>query len=325
MAEKNIIEPRNYKSLFVALTVLFGLLTALMTFMWSVSQGEVKTLQGEVTKLKEEKKILEEMVQPMLGENATDDLQTDLENLLKDFETIKKEGRPEDQAAIQAEADKAQRALDELKEAKRQGRVSAGTIAKLTAENNTLREIMRGYVKQIDELNTKNLELNTNLEETKVQLSETSTERDEFKQKATDSEEKVKKGQRLQAYSIASFGLREKLNNDLEATTKARNCVQAEVKFTLGANELTESGTKSIFVQIIDPDGKSLQGRTGGSTATENGNITYGMKRDVNYANKVVDVNTYFDFNGEEPVKGQYKVKIYCGQELIGQDSFSLK
>jgi len=79
-------------------------------------------------------------------------------------------------------------------------------------------------------------------------------------------------------------------------------------------------------MQIIDPDGKTLQGRSGGSaTSVDGGTFAYSAKRDIQYGNKAVDVTIFYDFNGEEPVKGNYKVKIYCDGQVIGSDSFTLK
>lgn len=184
---------------------------------------------------------------------------------------------------------------------------------------------MKGYIRQIDELNTKNTELTANLDKTSTELNETKNERDDFKNQATESQEKVKKGQKLQAININSTGMRMKLNDQLEPTTKARNCVQASASFTVAENAIADAGQRTLYMQIIDPDGKPLQGRSGGTVSTENGTVVYGAKREINYGNKAVDVTIYYDFNGEEPVNGVYKVKIYSGAELIGTDSFSLK
>jgi hypothetical protein len=68
-----------------------------------------------------------------------------------------------------------------------------------------------------------------------------------------------------------------------------------------------------------------LQGRSGNTVQTESGTVAYSDKKEITYNNKSVDLSIYYDFNGAEPVKGAYKVKVFCDGQLIGTDGFSLK
>ena len=324
MSEVKQIQKPNRKPVFTAVIVLLVGLLGIMTFLWSKKVGEVNVLTEENGNLKKDMEAMNEMMKPFIGDNMSNDLMADFKNMMATYEEIEKQSDI-DQAELQAQKDKIQGLMTELESAKKNGRVSASLIAKLQRENETLREIMKGYIRQIDELNTKNTELTANLDKTSTELNETKNERDDFKNQATESQEKVKKGQKLQAININSTGMRMKLNDQLEPTTKARNCVQASASFTVAENAIADAGQRTLYMQIIDPDGKPLQGRSGGTVSTENGTVVYGAKREINYGNKAVDVTIYYDFNGEEPVNGVYKVKIYSGAELIGTDSFSLK
>jgi hypothetical protein len=58
---------------------------------------------------------------------------------------------------------------------------------------------------------------------------------------------------------------------------------------------------------------------------TELGSISYTEKKEVDYQNKAIDVSIYYDIRNETLSKGNYKVSIYCDQNLIGSDNFSLK
>jgi hypothetical protein len=324
MSEVKQIQKPNRTPVFTAVIVLLVGLLGIMTFLWSKKVGEVNVLTEENGNLKKDMEAMNEMMKPFIGDNMSNDLMADFKNMMATYEEIEKQSDI-DQAELQAQKDKIQGLMTELESAKKSGRVSASLIAKLQRENETLREIMKGYIRQIDELNTKNTELTANLDKTSTELNETKNERDDFKNQATESQEKVKKGQKLQAININSTGMRMKLNDQLEPTSKARNCVQASASFTVAENAIADAGQRTLYMQIIDPDGKPLQGRTGGTVSTENGTVVYGAKREINYGNKAVDVTIYYDFNGEEPVNGVYKVKIYSGSELIGSDSFSLK
>lgn len=325
MSEVKQIQKPNRTPVFTAVIVLLVGLLGIMTYLWSKKVGEVNQLTEENKSLSENLEAIYNAMPPSERGAAADNMLADFQQMMDNYELLQKEGRPEDQEAYAEQKAKIQSLMTELETAKKNGRVSGALIAKLQKENNTLREIMKGYIRQIDELNTKNTQLTADLDKTSTELNETKNERDEFKNQATESQEKVKKGQRLQAININSTGMRMKLNDQLEPTTKARNCVQASASFTVAENAIADAGQRTLYMQIIDPDGKPLQGRTGGTVSTENGTVVYGAKREINYGNKAVDVTIYYDFNGEEPVSGVYKVKIYSGNELIGSDSFSLK
>ena len=195
----------------------------------------------------------------------------------------------------------------------------------LRKENETLRGIMKGYVVQIDSLNTLNLKLTSDLDQTTTKLNITAEERDLFKADAEQKTAQVKKGSRLQAYGFSSVGLKMKLNNMADETNRARNVVQIKSSFTVSENPITEAGKKVVYMQVINPDGKTLQTKSSNSIQTELGNIAYSDKKEIDYQNQRIDLSIYYDIRGEEVLKGNYKVKIYCEGNLIGTDSFTLK
>lgn len=315
---------KNLTPVLTAFIVLLAVLLATMVYLWSSKNGELKAALAHVEQLQKDSVAMNDMMKPFLGENDTEDLMTDFSNMMDTYDALlKKDASKSD--SLNAQKAKIQGLMDELETAKKNGRVNASLIAKLKRENETLRQIMIGYVKQIDQLNTMNLKLTSELDETTNQLNETSAERDTYKTQAEQNAEQIKKGAKLNAYAFSSTGLRMKLNDTTDPTTKARNCVQAKSSFTIGENQLAIAGEKTVYMQITDPDGKVLQGRSGGTASSDGGTFVYSAKRDIQYNNKAIDVTVYYDFNGEEPVKGNYKIKIFCDGQAIGSDSFTLK
>jgi len=312
---------RNLKPVFTAIIVLLLAIVGVMSYLWYSTSSELDKTRVELENAKKDMAAMNEMMAPMMGDDMTDNLMADFQNMISDYDKIREVGRPEDQEAMKAQQDKIQGLANELETAKKNGKVTASLLAKMRRENETLRAIMKDYVKQIDELNTKNVQLSTDLDKTSAQLTETQTERDQFKDEAATSKAKVDVASKLKAYSFTSTGQRMKMNDTPEATTKARNCVQAVSSFTIGENDIATAGNKTLYLQITDPSGKVLQGRSGGS----DGGVVYSAKRDVQYSNKALDVSIYYDFNGEEPAAGNYKVKVFCDGSVIGTDSFSLK
>ena len=78
-------------------------------------------------------------------------------------------------------------------------------------------------------------------------------------------------------------------------------------------------------MQVINPDGKTMQTKSSNTVQTDLGNIAYSDKKEIDYQNERIDLAIYYDLKGEEALKGNYKVKIYCEGNLIGTDSFTLK
>jgi hypothetical protein len=58
---------------------------------------------------------------------------------------------------------------------------------------------------------------------------------------------------------------------------------------------------------------------------TENGSVAFTEKKEIDYQNKAIDISIYYDIREESLSKGNYKVNVYCDQNLIGSDSFTLK
>lgn len=304
------------------ITFLFVILSV-MSYMLYDKDAQLTTCQAENKQLDSIIAEMNQMLAPIVGDQSAD-LLTDFQNMISTYDAlVKKDSTQSDSLNIQRT--KIEGLVKELQTAKKNGKVNGQLIAKLRKENETLRQIMIGYVKQIDQLNTLNLKLNSELDETTTKLTDTRSERDQFRQEAETSKAKVAEGAKLKAYGFRSTGLRMKLNDTTEPTSKARNCVQAVSAFSIGENTLANAGNRIVYLQIIDPEGKALQGRSGGTTATDAGSVAFSAKREIQYANKPIDVSIYFDFNGNEPVKGNYKVRIYCDGSLIGSDSFTLK
>jgi len=323
---ENTETPKKSNGAFITIILILLIGLALMAYKSSAKNTELNACNN---KTKEMLADLEAMNQMMVDmgfdvDGMSNDLTKDFTAMLKTYdELIEKDASKADSLNIQKE--KILGLMQDLENSKKNGRLNARKIAQMTRENNTLRTIMRGYVVQIDSLNTLNVKLTSDLDQTTTKLNSTETERDAYKSEAEVSKEKVKIGQKLQAYGISSVGLRMKLNNTTEETNKAKQCVQIRSSFTISENSLANTGAKTVYMQIIDPDGKTLQSRSSNSVQTDAGSIAYSDKKDIDYQNQQIDMSIFYDLQSKEALKGNYKVKIYCDGALIGTDSFSLK
>lgn len=320
MAESDETTGKKGNGAFIAIILVLLVGLAILATMWSSKNSQLNDCSNENKLLKSDMAGMDQMMEGYVG-NLSSDLKTDFQNMLKTYDAlIQKDESKADSLNIQKE--KIQKLINEINTNKK---MSASQLFQLRKENETLRSIMKSYVMQIDSLNTLNLKLTSDLDQTTTKLTSTAVERDQYKQDAEEKTEQVKKGSRLQAYNFSSEGLKMKLNNTTEPTNRARTVVQMRSTFTISENPITAPGKKSVYMQIINPDGKTLQSRSSNTITTDLGTIAYSDKKEIDYQNQRVDLSIFYDLKGEEALKGNYKVKIYCEGILIGTDSFTLK
>lgn len=319
MSEELLESKKKGSGALILLIILLLIMLGAMSYLWSTKKGQLVESQNKVAMLEADMKGMNEMLSGYIGE-MSNDMKTDFQNMLSTYDALlEKDASQMD--SINAQKERITELLEEVKK----GKMNGYQLMKARKEIETMKGIMRGYIVQIDSLNTLNLQLRTDLESTSTQLTQTQGERDELQQKSDILEDKVKEGAKLQAFSFTSEGLKMKLNNTTTPTTRARNVVQIKSTFTLSENKLTPAGNKKVYMAIITPEGKTLQSKAGNIVETDKGAVAFSDFKEVEYKNQRLDMSIYYSLRGEELSKGNYKVRIYCQGSLIGTDSFTLK
>ncbi|MDP4797860.1 MAG: hypothetical protein NWR50_03265 [Crocinitomicaceae bacterium] len=304
---------------FVAIIIILLLGLAAMAYLWSSKNSDLNQCKSDNALLNSDMDGMNDMMSGYVG-GMTNDIKTDFKEMLKTYDLLLEKDKSKADSINKQKAE-----IAELLEKVERGNMSARQLFSARKEIETMKKIMRGYIVQIDSLNTLNYRLTSDLETTNTKLSQTTDERDQYKNDAEKSAEQVKKGSKLQAYNFSSGGLRMKLNNTTEESNKAKSVVQIKSAFTISENPITPAGNKTVYLQVITPEGKTLQSSSGNIISTDAGSIPYSDKKDIDYNNQRIDMAIYYRLNGEELTKGNYKVKIYCQGQLIGSDSFTLK
>jgi hypothetical protein len=322
MSEIQDQKTTNTKSNSALLLILIVLLIALayMSYSWSKKNKELNECSNFNKELEADMQGMNEMMSGYTG-NVGTDLKKDFQNMLNQYDALKVKDSVQAQN-VEEQKQKIKGLLSQLESGKK---LTARQLYTLRKENETLRNIMKGYVKQIDSLNTMNVKLSSDLDTKTQELNSTVSERDQYRQQAEESTELVKKGSRLQALGFNSGALRMKLNNTTEPTNRAKSAVQLKSSFTISANPLTKSGVKKLFMQITSPEGVVLQARENNVVVMDGSTVAYSDRKEIEYTNNNVDVSIYYDLKEGEATKGNYKVKIYCEGQVIGTDSFTLK
>lgn len=313
-------EKKSGSGAYIAIIILLLLVIGFMVYLLAEKNKEITKRDNDIKVLNTDMNGMNEMLEGYVG-NLSNDLKSDFKNMLSTYDAlIDKDASKAD--SINVQKDRIQGLLDDMD---RNKNISARQIMLLKKENETLRTIMKGYVVQIDKLNTLNLRLESDLDSTSTQLQVTEEERVRLEQENAGQSDLIDRAKKLDAFNFNSGANKAKLGGTMATTSKARNAVQLKSSFTISENSLTSKGTKTVYMQIVDPSGKTIQLRSGNITTIGSSQVAYTNKRDINYSGSRIDVSIYQDLNETKISKGNYKVKIYCQGQLIGTDSFTLK
>lgn len=250
-----------------------------------------------------------------------DNVKGDLLQLQKDFENLQTNDK-----ALQAEIDAKKAEIAQLLEDAEKHKGDSYIISKLRKESETLRQIMRGYVRTIDSLGTLNKTL---IVEKDNVLKELDTEKGKTSNLNKEKEvlnATIQKGSLLSCFNIVAKGVKFKSGGKKESeTTKASRVQKIKVSFSLGENKIAKAGEKTVFIRIVTPDGKEMA-----KSYDDNYRFTFDKssgyfagKQSLNYANTEISGVTYCEGQGEL-VPGNYIIEVSCDGVIIGGTSLRL-
>lgn len=200
------------------------------------------------------------------------------------------------------------------------------SINKLKKETESLRKIMKGFVVQIDSLNTLNKELRA---EKEVVQGELKTEKNKTENLTKENEglsTKVTIASYIKTSGLKSSGIKVKTDNTGKENDRAKKIDKIRTTFTILKNDITPPGEKWIYVRILSPDGKVLSEKTDDSNKFDFNGVKglYSAKKLVDYQNQEMNVTIDWKKTDEFPV-GEYNVEVYADGVDIGKTKFTLK
>ena len=250
-----------------------------------------------------------------------DNVKNELLQLQKDYSSLKT-----NDAALQAEIDAKKAEIAELLENAEKHKGDPYIIAKLRKETETLRLIMRGYVRTIDSLGTLNKTLIIEKDNVLKDLATEKGKITNLNKEKDDLSATIQKGSILSCFNVTAKGVKFKSGGKKEIeTTKASRTQKIKVSFSLGENKIAKSGEKTVYVRIVTPDGKEMAKNYDDNyrfTFNKSGGYFAG-KETLNYANVEISGVTYCEGQGEL-VAGNYIIEITCDGVIIGNTSLRL-
>ena len=263
--------------------------------------------------LKEENQELQELRE--LAELDKQEMENDYERLTVQYgEMISQINNDSLIAQLTKEQLRTQQLLKELKEVKT---TDAREITRLKKELETVRAVLRDYIRQVDSLNQVNQQLVAENDRVKDELAQSNQANAGLRQEKQNLTEKVAIAAQLDATNISMTIL----NKRGKVTKKMKDCKTIQVNFTIARNVTAANGNRTLYVRIQTPAGSVL---TEGTFPYENRQLEYSMKRVVEYAGEELPVTANWQV-GEYLEGGEYRVSIFSDGNMIGTRTFTFK
>ena len=219
-------------------------------------------------------------------------------------------------AGLTIERDRADSLMTRLK---KERSWNLAKIKQYEKEVGTLRTIMKGYIRQIDSLNTLNKRLISENVGYRKEISSAKLRAEMAEEKAAELDNKVRVGAVIRARDITLAAL----NANSKPVSRVKNAARLRVDFVLTANELATPGEKTIYVRITSPDGYVLTTEAMPTFDFEGERLSYSAMREVDYQNQDLDVGIFYNSTGF--AAGTYTVQLFCEGRLIGTSQIAMR
>lgn len=193
-------------------------------------------------------------------------------------------------------------------------------IKRLKDELGTLRKILKSYIQQIDSLNRLNQELRAENQQITEQYQQTSRTLNQVSQEKKQLSEKVSLAAQLVTTNISVKAVNERGREQKRLSRSS----QFAVSFVISRNITAEPGERTIYIRILAPNGNVLSKNAANTFPYENKNISYSIKRTIEYGGEETSVTMYWDIE-EFLMAGTYKADIFADGNHIGSRSFSME
>ena len=291
--EKKSRKNTGLKTATIILAAAAALLAGALAYITSQKNGLVRELEAEKADL------TEQMVA----------LQNDFANLSSDYENINSQlDTSREQVAL---------LIDKLQKTEATNRAK---IRQYEKELGTLRSIMRGYIVQIDSLNTLNKKLTADAAAARQEAAESRRANEQLTQKVDQLSGKVAAGSVIKARGLNL----QAYNGSDRVSDRSSRVTYMIATLSLVENELAERGPVRVYVRVKDPNGilltnaNSTQFTAGGETMQAT------ASREVDYEGQEVELSIYIKDVGEF-IKGIYTVEAYTTKGLVGRSEILLR
>ncbi len=180
---------------------------------------------------------------------------------------------------------------------------------------------------QIDELKKKNNKTKAELVRYKKLVQEKERITLAYQNEIKAKNKIIKQGSSLRLINFSIVGVKIKANGKEVETDKARKADKLRVKFSVNANNISESGEKNLYLCLYDTNGKlaKFPDAESGSIKLNNGDQIEYTDHVSYYYDKDNTEEIKFDWENDDFQKGDYTIKVYENGILIGSEIKSFR
>lgn len=284
---------KNFKVLIGALAGVVVLLAGILIYVWV----DRNSLINDLTIDKET--LTAEMVQ----------LQEDYSALSTTNDTLNNE--------LMLEREKVAQLIERVKQTEAKNKAQ---LRKYEKELGTLRSIMRGYIKQIDSLNTLNTTLRKEAAVAKKEARESRNKYENLKSTTEELGKQVELGSIVKGRGLTMVGVTEtgKETDRSSRTAKLKTCLN------LVENTLAKKGLRTVYIRVKGPDGILMTNGQQQIFTVGGEQMIYSASRQVDYQGSEVEVCIYFSADSKF-TKGVYTVDAYTTEGKLASGDALLR
>lgn len=198
-------------------------------------------------------------------------------------------------------------------------RNSASLNKKLKAELEEIKKLRDEYLEKIDNL----LVENEQLKKDKEQLSST------VENLSKNLESTVNQASVLKSEYLVVKTFKKRNADKYSETAMAKRTNKMEVCFAILENKIAKSGEHEVYLRIVEPGGKTMGARSGGSTTFKMANsgeeVQFTATTKMNYDNSRQDLCLHWEEQERIFAPGTYVIEVYVDGNLSGATSYVLK
>lgn len=293
---------RGYRVILIVLIIVLVGVSAVCVSFISKEVQTSKMLQNELAASEENYKMSEDL-RGMLS--------NELENLQIGYDTLRMKND-----TLNVQFENAQKMIAQLKNERR---LNYNALAKYKKEIESMRGVMKSYLKQIDSLNKKVKVVSAENINLKKMITSETLRAEKAEEQAKEAKNQIKKGSVLRARDIAITALNAKDNE----VTRVKNAKKLRIDFVIGANELASAGQRNVYLCLISPDGYTISTESTPEFDFQGSKKIYSASREIDYQNEDLPVSIYYSDNNFIP--GVYKAELYMDGTLIGSAKIDMK
>lgn len=291
--ERERKEKKGPRTLMTILACVAAVLALVLGYMLYQRNTLVKALESEKS----------ELAQQMM------DLQSDFSTLNSDYEAINHQ--------LDTSREQVAMLIEKLQKTEATNR---SKIRQYEKELGTLRTIMKGYIVQIDSLNTLNKKLTADAAAARREAAESRRVNEELSQQVESLATQVSAGKVIKSRAIS---LTAHYSND-KAGDRHSRVRYMKANLTLVENSLADHGPVRVFVRVKDPEGILLMNNESVEFSVAGEVLQATASREVDYEGAEVDLSIYINDTGDF-VKGVYTLEVYTEQSLLGKAECMLR